>query len=141
MQYFCDCATDNLTEKEILIQSMRTLDNFYSVVGILEMYNKSLAIFEEYLPGQYWIGRLGLILFETVAWFRGAQATLNQVDLRYYNHNPHPPVLEKTRRIMEERLKYDIEFYQFAKQRLVKQINNISKWKVLLEHDYNRLNK
>ena len=51
MRYFCDCES-NITEKEMMIQSKRILDMDYSVVGVLEMYNQSLIVFEKYLPGR-----------------------------------------------------------------------------------------
>ena len=45
------------------------------------------------------------------------------------NSNQHPEPSEKVRNIMEERLKIDIELYNFAKQRLFKQWKKINQGK------------
>ena len=42
------------------------------------------------------------------------------------NRNPHPQPSEEARKIIKERLKIDIELYNFAKQRLFKQWKKIN---------------
>ena len=52
MSYFCcDCADKNMTEQEMLMEAMVTVEREYSVVGVLEMFIPSLYVMEAYLPG------------------------------------------------------------------------------------------
>ena len=52
MSYFCcDCADKNMTEQEMLMEAMVTVEREYSVVGVLEMFIPSLHVMEAYLPG------------------------------------------------------------------------------------------
>ena len=50
MRYFCE-RCDGKTPLEMMRIAMTTVESEYTVVGILEMFNSSLAVFQEYLPG------------------------------------------------------------------------------------------
>ena len=110
MRYFCDCYTSSMTEEEMMMEALRTVDQDFSVVGVLEMFNDSLAVLEQFLP----------------SFFEGAREAFPRVEEKFFNHNPHRKVLNKTREILSQRLKYDIEFYQFVKQRLSLQLQKIN---------------
>ena len=102
----------------------------YSVVGVLEQRNVSLAVMEAFLP----------------FWFR--QSTILQKKKKkqqeMVNHHPEPG--KKTRTVLMKRLKLDYDFYQFCLQRLDmqwKSIQNIIsiwqkvKWNLLIERRKN----
>ena len=42
-----------------------------------------------------------------------------------YNHNPHARVTNRTREILRDRLRFDLDFYEFAKQRLNLQLSRV----------------
>ena len=50
MRYFCE-ACDGMSNKEMMTAAMATLESEYAVVGVLEMLNSSLTVFQRYLPG------------------------------------------------------------------------------------------
>ena len=52
MSYFCDCRERNMTEQEMLMTAMLTVEKEFSVVGVLEMFIPSLHVMEAYLPGK-----------------------------------------------------------------------------------------
>ena len=51
MRYFCE-SCDGKSPEEMLRIAMNTVESEYAVVGVLEMFNSSLAVFQEYLPGR-----------------------------------------------------------------------------------------
>ena len=51
MRYFCD-GCDGKSPTEMLRRAMATVESEYAVVGVLEMFNSSLAVFQQYLPGR-----------------------------------------------------------------------------------------
>ena len=58
-------------------------------------------------------------------WFRGARDVLSHVDQKHYNRNPHPKPNKIVRNILRERLRMDLEFYEFVKQRLALQMKKV----------------
>ena len=54
MRYFCE-RCDGKTPLEMMRIAMTTVESEYTVVGILEMFNSSLAVFQEYLPGNLFL--------------------------------------------------------------------------------------
>ena len=61
-------------------------------------------------------------LIHLLGWFRGATDLLPQVNPRHYNHVPHPKPSKIATAVLRERLKIDLEFFEFAKQRLALQL-------------------
>ena len=51
MRYFCEHC-DGKSPEEMMRIAMSTVESEYTVVGVLEMFNASLAVFQEYLPGR-----------------------------------------------------------------------------------------
>ena len=51
MRYFCE-RCDGKSPEEMMRIAMSTVESEYTVVGVLEMFNSSLAVFQEYLPGR-----------------------------------------------------------------------------------------
>ena len=50
MRYFCE-ECDGLTDREMMLAAMATVEREYAVVGVLEMFNSSLTVFQNYIPG------------------------------------------------------------------------------------------
>lgn len=153
MRYFCD-GCDGLSDKEMMLAAMVTVEKEYAVVGVLEMFQASLTVFQNYLPGLHFNffpyiildlkfnvlsylnvqtrGKKNLSKFSNLQskllleWFNGAEASFASVTRNFYNHNPHATVSNKTRQILREKLNFDLEFYNFVKQRLNLQISRIN---------------
>ena len=59
-----------MTEREMMLEAMETLEKEYSVVGVMERFSDSLLVMEKYLPGdgtinigrkiskKYYLGRI-----------------------------------------------------------------------------------
>lgn len=101
---------DGLTDREMMLAAMATVEREYAVVGVLEMFNSSLSVFQNYIP----------------EWFNGAEAGFASVTRNYYNHNPHARVSNRTKEILREKLEFDLIFYNFVKQRLNLQLSRIN---------------
>ena len=52
MRYFCE-RCDGKSPEQMMRIAMTTVESEYTVVGVLEMFNSSLAVFQEYLPGKH----------------------------------------------------------------------------------------
>ena len=105
LSYFCgfepECGDP---ESETALQRAKTVvETQYSVVGVVEQRNLSLAVMEAFLP----------------RWFQGVFDHLNPIEgsLR----NPHPEPSKEVVMVLRERLKLDYDFYSFVLQRLHKQ--------------------
>ena len=72
----------------------------YSVVGVVEQRNLSLAVMEAYMP----------------RWFANIFDHLDPEDVPLAN--PHPDTDEEVAEELRSRLKLDYEFYSFVLQRL-----------------------
>jgi dermatan/chondrotin sulfate uronyl 2-O-sulfotransferase UST len=80
----------------------------YAVVGVLEDFNTTIAVMEQYVP----------------QFFRGAVNTYfdNIEDFKETNKNNFkPPVSEKIKEVVRRNFTREIEFYQFCRQRLHRQ--------------------
>ena len=75
---------------------------YYSVVGILEDMDASLAVFEGFIP-QY---------------FRGAR---EKKERKKNTNKVRPHISEKAKQILRDTLKDEIIFYEYCKQRLYRQ--------------------
>ena len=88
MRYFCE-RCDGKTPLEMMRIAMTTVESEYTVVGILEMFNSSLAVFQEYLPGNlflfiYFILQLCLsndLLLPRVIWTLAMKAPRFRIQL------------------------------------------------------------
>ena len=81
----------------------------YPVVGVLEKFNDTLVVLEKKLP-HYFLG--------------AKDAFYNDKDYKiktFSNHENKKHVSVEVRKILKEKLKYEVEFYQFCNQRLQKQ--------------------
>ena len=52
MRYFCE-SCDGKSPEQMMRIAMTTVESEYTVVGLLEMFNSSLAVFQQYLPGNH----------------------------------------------------------------------------------------
>jgi len=105
--YFCgsDLRCKNSSDPMVLQVAKYNLEHRFSVVGVMEHYNISIAVLEAYLP----------------AFFRGA----SMLPTQKINGNHHPEPESDVREILKQRLKLDYELYEFAKQRLFMQWKKI----------------
>ena len=113
------------------------LETRYSVVGLVEHFDTSLAVMEQYLPGKIYIHSCkkdqDIYLFNGIPAFFSGASTRFKKQSKKSNANPHPPPSNQTmyvrltifhplifmfRDILRKRLHLDIDFYEFAKQRL-----------------------
>jgi hypothetical protein len=111
LTYFCGAATHctNSSSLAALQTAKAKAETEYSVVGVMEQFNASLAVLEAYLPG----------------WFAGATGLLGQVPAAAHNRNPHPPAGQLVRAVLAHRLRLDTDFYRFVRQRLQLQLGKL----------------
>ena len=84
----------------------------YPVVGVLENFNQTLHVLEQILP-QY---------------FKGAtEAFYNPVfKMDRFSNVDKKPVRDEVKAIVRSKLAHEVEFYEFCKERLSKQYQNVS---------------
>ena len=58
--------------------------------------------------------------------FRGAREMMTGIKSSQRNRNPHPPAGERVKQVLLQRLKLDLEFYEFVKQRLLLQYRAVT---------------
>jgi len=108
LTYFCGSTSVcfNTSSRAALQKAKKNLETRYSVVGVMEWFNASLSVLENYLP----------------RWFRGAADNLYRVSRKQYNHVPHQQPSKNAKKVLGERLKLDFDFFEFVKQRLAFQL-------------------
>nr|XP_027225912.1 uncharacterized protein LOC113817995 [Penaeus vannamei] len=87
----------------------------YSVIGLVEHWNTTLAVLEHFLP----------------SFFQGVQQRYWDAefkDQRTVNKNPkkYKPVSETVRKILKDKMALEYELYEFLKQRLHQQFESIA---------------
>ena len=94
LTYFCgsDLRCANSSDPMVLQVAKHNLENRFSVVGVVEHYNISVAVLESYLPG---LKMLNQLFFSSTtnlisAFFRGASKKLSLSSGSKKNVNPHP---------------------------------------------------
>ena len=88
------------------------VEKYYPVIGIVENMNKTLAVLEHFWP-EYFKGAVN-------AYFNEPQVT------EFYLPNPYKlPVSENVKKIVRANFTREYEFYDFCKQRLDKQYQEI----------------
>ena len=80
----------------------------YSVVGVLEDLNTTLAVFEKYIP-RFFAGAREIYYNEI--------RSLDKINKNLFK----PPVSEEVKNLVRQNFTREIEFYNFCKQRLHKQ--------------------
>ena len=102
ISYFCgfDAECGDPESVTALQRAKTVVETQYSVVGVVEERNLSLALMEAYLPH----------------WFQGVFNHLNFEEKPL--KNPHPEPSEEVVKVLKERLKIDYDFYAFVLQRL-----------------------
>ena len=93
------------------------VEKYYSVVGVLELWNESLRVFEEFVP--YFFRGLPEAYQDSM---RGKPKNENKVK---------PKVPKDIKKMLATNFTVEIEFYEFCKQRLYRQYMAI-KWKTHL---------
>lgn len=109
--FFCghDEACTPFNTEGALQKAKKAVEQHYSVVGLLEDLNATLTVLEHYVP----------------RFFKGASSVYWDEISRYnpINRNTFkPPVSEEIKDIVRRNFTKEIEFYQFCKQRLHKQL-------------------
>lgn len=116
--FFCgnnpDCISFN--SKTALNIAKQNVEQFYSVVGVLEQLDKSIDIIEAYIPKFY---KSAKKIFQ-------AQNSSKEKGVTNTNKNPNKKKLsDKVRKLMEKHFDQEIEFYEFCLQRLDRQWRNL----------------
>ena len=101
IKYRPGCADPD--DRSALQRAKANVELKYSVVGVFEQRNLSLAVMEAFLP----------------RWFHGVFNHLNFKEKPL--SNPHPEPSEEVVKVLRERLKLDYDFYSFVLQRLNEQ--------------------
>jgi hypothetical protein len=97
----------------------------YSTVGVMEQFNTSLVVLENLLPGKIiWFNVL--VIWVVKGFFGCARELMSTIKSSQRNKNPHPKLKEEVKKIMQERRKLDLEFYEFVKQRLAVQFKTLN---------------
>ena len=92
------------------------MDEKYAVVGVLEDLESTLKAFETFIP----------------KFFREASKLYksNQSNQKVTHKNTNPnkkKVSDTVRKMLEEKFSHEIEFYEFCRQRLRKQVDAVNK--------------
>ena len=111
------CGHEEICRKfnnaEALQKAKSNVEKFYPVVGVTENINMTLSVLENRMP-EY---------FEGATEFYHSDPETR----RYRMKNAYKlPVSEKVMNIVRANFTNEIEFYEFCKQRLLKQFSDIS---------------
>lgn len=118
MMFFCgnnlQCSLFN--SQQVLNMAKQIVEEKYAVVGILEDLEATFQALQAYIP----------------KFFRNAhdlfQENLNNLTLTHTNKNPGKlPLNNQTRQYLEQKFNVEIEFYEFCKQRLYQQLEQVEK--------------
>ena len=103
LSYFCGYGPGCSDPDDVsaLQRAKAAVEEQYSVVGVVERRNVSLAVMEAYLP----------------QWFRRA-TVLQEKETKREMVNSHPEPGRHTRTELMRRLRLDYNFYHFCVQRL-----------------------
>ncbi len=111
MSFFCGHSPEcDTVESEAMFRlAVRNVDRYYAVVGVLEEWQKSLAVLEAFLP----------------RYFKGARQLLKRPEykeIRHLNANIYKPETDPAvKRRLERVLAREMDFYHYCRQRLRKQ--------------------
>lgn len=117
LTYFCGSAIEcrQVGNGDAVRVAMYNAERYYSVIGVTEHLQVSLAVLEGYLP-RYFKGALW-------AYYR-----LQQSDNGKANETPNKKELTAAaKKELKKRLVNDIDFYEFAYQRLQQQVRRLQK--------------
>jgi len=112
LTYFCGTVWEcsNPKSRKALLKAMENIEEKYSVVGVLENLENSLHVMEKYIP----------------AFFSGSVEILLNSSKTELNRNTYPEPSSKVIEKMRQDLGYELELYEFIKQRLAKQMRHLN---------------
>ena len=93
LSYFCGYGPgcSNAGNVSALQMAMRAVEQEYSVVGVVEDRNRSLAVMEAFM----------------LRWFQGVFSLQGEGTGKKEMVNPHPEPVEEVRRVLRQRLSLD----------------------------------
>lgn len=108
LTYFCGSAPECriIGNDQALNMAKHNAEKYYSVIGITEHMRVSLAVFELYLP-RFFLGFINLY---------GRLQFLNKAKDKVGSNKK--PLTEKAKEKLKIGLRHDLDFYDFALQRL-----------------------
>ena len=112
MMMFCghDEFCKSFNSQRVLERAKANVEKYYDVVGVLEEFNKTLSVMENFMP-QY---------------FRGASEAYKHHGTSGRAENKFKPsVSEEIKAMVRANFSREFEFYDFCKQRLFKQYDSI----------------
>lgn len=104
----CVCFCRPFNTDGALERAKFAVETQYSVVGVLEDLNTTLAVFEKYIP-RFFAGATEIYYNEI--------RSLDKINKNLFK----PPVSEEVKNLVRQNFTREIEFYKFCKQRLHKQ--------------------
>ena len=111
IDYFCgyghECVNNPGNAALRLQIAMNNVERYYSVVGVLEEMDKSVKVFESFVPK----------FFAGISEIQNSRANTNK---------PKPKLSPKARELVNDYLRDEITFYEFCRQRLHRQFQAIS---------------
>jgi hypothetical protein len=118
-----------LNNMDALQRAKLTLEKEYSVVGLLEKLDETFKVMEAYVP-LYLNGIKHIYKRQGnfISFYSVRKLLWNNPGPAKKQGNPslHPPPSAEAISVLKKTLKNDYELYQFAEQRLMKQLNSIS---------------
>jgi len=114
MLHFCGHAPEcsSLGNPLALQRAKYNVENYFTVVGVLEHLNESAAVFEHLLPD----------------WFGGMKELVAEEGVKNKNvMRDKMKISEEVRQVMKSRLKDLFDLYEFVKQKLFRQYKNIKR--------------
>ena len=118
IMFFCgnepECIEFN--NPRALKKAMAVVEEEFSVVGILENLPKTFSVFENYVP----------------RFFKNIEDIYNhsKEEIRNKNFNPHKKkITEALRKTLRKVFSNEMEFYEFCKQRLYRQMATMTQLK------------
>lgn len=120
MMFFCgnDLECSLFNSDKVLNKAKQIVEEKYAVVGILEDLDATFQALQAYIP----------------KFFRNAQElfkeNLHNLTLTHTNKNPGKlPLSNQTREFLQQKFNVEIEFYEFCKQRLYNQLDQLESTK------------
>ena len=108
VMHCCVCFCRPFNTDGALERAKFAVETQYSVVGVLEDLNTTLAVFEKYIP-RFFAGATEIYYNEI--------RSLDKINKNLFK----PPVSEEVKNLVRQNFTREIEFYNFCKQRLHKQ--------------------
>ena len=120
---------DRFNSQEALEAAKANVEKHYAVVGVMEMWDETLEVLENTLP--FFFSGTGMLLIIHILYyhtFEGAKELYenSKKEVKKMGQNFHKGfVSEEIKNLVRQNFSREIEFYEFCKERLKLQLENI----------------